>query len=144
MTKKNKGGRPSKYSPEVAAAICAGLAAGKTLIKICEAKDMPGASTVFEWLGSKEGFPELYARARAQGADFEFEEMAEIEQQILNGEIEPQAGRVVMDSRKWRLGKKSGKYSDNKHRVEHTGLNGGPIKVGKMDSKPLDKAIESG
>ena len=43
-------GRPSDYSPEICAEICARLADGRSLRSICRDDDMPHTATVFVWL----------------------------------------------------------------------------------------------
>lgn len=43
-------GRPTLLTPEIAKAICEGLAEPKSLTEICSADDMPARSTVNGWL----------------------------------------------------------------------------------------------
>ena len=64
----SKRGRPTLYAPELAASICERLAAGETLIAICEGADMPSDTTVRGWaLEDRGGFFSQYARAREIG-----------------------------------------------------------------------------
>jgi hypothetical protein len=65
MTERNLGGRPSTYTPEVAAEICRRLSEGELLRDICAPDGMPAQSTVHLWLGRVEGFLEAYTQARA-------------------------------------------------------------------------------
>lgn len=66
---KNKGGRPSKRSPEVIQRILDGLSKGTPLTVICSADDMPATRTVATWA---EEDPELSANiARAREAGFD-------------------------------------------------------------------------
>ena len=44
-----KTGRPTTYSPEIAAKICEMLAAGLSLRAICQEPQMPHESTVRQW-----------------------------------------------------------------------------------------------
>src|SRR4051794_13715827 len=61
-------GRPSVYTPELAAEICERLACGESLRAICRGETMPGPTRVYCWLDEKPEFRERYARAReAQG-----------------------------------------------------------------------------
>lgn len=48
-----------------------------------------------------------YARAREEGFLAQADELMEWEYKLLNGEIDPNAARVAIDARKWRLGKMS-------------------------------------
>src|SRR4051812_2164281 len=61
-------GRPSTYTAELAATICARLATGETLRAVCRDDGMPSESTVRTWaLDDREGFSAHYARAREIG-----------------------------------------------------------------------------
>jgi hypothetical protein len=62
-------GRPSSYTPEIAALICDGMAAGLSLTTICEEDKFPAASTVVGWARADVcGFREQYAQAREDQA----------------------------------------------------------------------------
>jgi hypothetical protein len=72
-------GRPSSYTPEVAAEICRRLAEGESLRAICDAEEMPAASTVIGWaLENREGFSEHYTLARQIQAHLYVDEMLDI------------------------------------------------------------------
>ncbi len=66
-----KRGRPSKYTPKLAAEICRRLAEGEALTKICETVGYPNESRVRQWaLDDVQGFSADYTRAREIQADF--------------------------------------------------------------------------
>lgn len=69
MTKAKRGrGRPSLYTPELAELICERIAAGESLVEICEDERMPSAATVRLWaIDDREGFSALSARAYGLG-----------------------------------------------------------------------------
>jgi len=67
--------RPSDYSPELTAVICARMAEGVSLRSICLADDMPDKATVFRWLAAHKEFRDQYARARECRADAMAEEI---------------------------------------------------------------------
>lgn len=71
-------GRPSTFTQEIADRICEALIEGRSLRSICEAEDMPAASSVFKWLGEHRAFSEQYAHAREAQADALFDEMLQI------------------------------------------------------------------
>lgn len=129
-------GRPSKFSPECAAAICLRLTEGESLRAICSDAEMPSKVTVLNWLsdGKHPEFLAQYARARESQADALVEECLEIADDgtndwmerrseaekgagvntgwVLNGE-HVQRSRLRVDTRKWwaaRLAPK--KYGD--------------------------------
>ena len=126
--KKRKRGRPSRYTPELAAVICERLAVGESLRSICADKAMPGLSTVMGWLfdDKHEGFPEQYARAREAQAELRADEITDIADGVEHGASEAvQAARLRVDARKWIAAKLLPKrYGD---KVQHTGDGGGPI-----------------
>ena len=128
VPKKRKRGRPSRYTPELAAVICERLAEGESLRTICADKAMPGLSTVMGWLfdGKHEGFPEQYARAREAQAELRADEITDIADGVEHGASEAvQAARLRVEARKWIAAKLLPKrYGD---KVQHTGDGGGPI-----------------
>jgi hypothetical protein len=70
---KKKTGRPSKYTPELAAEICERLSNGEPLRQICRDDHMPAWQKIYEWMARDEALSGAIARAREQG----FEAIAE-------------------------------------------------------------------
>lgn len=71
---KKKTGRPSKYSPELAAEICERLSNGEPLRQICRDDHMPAWQKIYEWMNKDDelgeagtGLSGAIARARQQG-----------------------------------------------------------------------------
>src|SRR5262245_55391125 len=63
-----KRGRPTEYTPGLAAEICRRLAEGETLRAICRDIGMPAESTVRAWaVDDRDGFSAQYTRAREIG-----------------------------------------------------------------------------
>jgi hypothetical protein len=131
---KKKTGRPSIYSEELAARICAELAMGRSLRSVCRADDMPGLETVFNWLRTKPDFSDQYAQAKQESADALVEEMLDIADDGSNDYIEDgegnlkfnsenvQRSRLRVDTRKWIAAKlkpkKFGERVDMNHGVQ--------------------------
>jgi hypothetical protein len=133
---KNVGGRPSNYTDELAAEICAQLADGYSLRSVCRADDMPDKATVFRWLGATHedgtykypSFRDQYARAKQEAADAMAEEILDIADDGVNDWMEKEYGnrrewvvngealqrsRLRVDTRKWLMAKmKPKKYGD--------------------------------
>lgn len=123
-------GRPSDYTPELAAKICAELAAGVSLRTVCLADEMPCTATVFVWFRKHPEFLEQYERAKAECADALVEEMLDIADDGTNDWMEKhskegenigwqvngehvQRSRLRVDTRKWAASKlKPKKYGD--------------------------------
>lgn len=99
MSERNKGGRPSIYSQEIADAICEAIAGGKSLRQVCAQDDMPSTATVIRWTQEKPEFRERYARAREAMGDYYFDLIVEAA-----GDVTPenaQAVRAKVDALKW-------------------------------------------
>lgn len=87
-------------------AILDGLADGKSLRAICRRDGMPSISTVMRWLIEDPAWQEQYARARVAGDDA----MAEDIQDIADSrDYDANDKRVMIDARKWLLGKRQPK-----------------------------------
>lgn len=109
-----KVGRPSDYSLEIASKICDEIALGRKIIDICAADDMPGRTTVYQWLGTNEEFANMYARAREQRAELYAEEIVE----IADTENDSAKARNRIDARKWAAAKLNQKVYGDKVTVD--------------------------
>jgi hypothetical protein len=82
---------------------------------ICLREGMPHRVTVNRWMDENPEFASQCARARALQVDSLVDDMADIEERVLTGEIKPDAARVVLDSQRWRAIKVAPqKYGDTK------------------------------
>ena len=105
--------RPSLYCHELAETICDRLADGESLVQICKGGDMPHRSTVLRWMASKPDFAAMYYRARQEQADYLFDEMARIEDDVEAGILSPDVARVVLSSKQWRAKLAPKKYGNH-------------------------------
>lgn len=149
-----KRGRPSRYSPHLAKAICQRLAAGETLRAICRDAGMPPERTVRGWaLDDVEGFGPHYARAREIGYATLADEILEIADDSLRDTIPGVDGapdrpnsewinrsRLRVDTRKWLLAKALPKIYGDK--LEVGGKDGGPIQLQHMIDRPPNETRE--
>jgi hypothetical protein len=133
-------GRPSDYSPELVAVICARMAEGVSLRSICLDEAMPDKSTVFRWLAAHNEFRDQYARAREARADAMAEEILEISDDDSGDAItDPDSGatrlntefvarsRLKVDTRKWLMARMAPKVYGDKVTQELQGPDGGPV-----------------
>ncbi|MBA0395679.1 terminase small subunit protein [Stenotrophomonas maltophilia] len=127
--------RPSKYSQQLADAICDLLVDGKSLRTICSTAKMPSRSTVIRWLAENEVFRNHYARARELQADTLAEEILDIADKAVLGErlkkdgkgkvLERQTGdmversKLMIDARKWYAGKLQPKKYGERVALDH-------------------------
>jgi len=87
-TPKKKTGRPSKYTPELAAEICNRLGTGEPLLQICKDENMPERRTVYGWLERDPDLSAQFAHAREAGCDAIAEELIEISDTLHFGETQ--------------------------------------------------------
>lgn len=110
-------GRPTQYTPELAAAICERLSQGDSLVKICRDETMPRRERVHEWIRENGDFAERYARAREDQADHFADEIVA----IADEEPDSNRARVRVDARKWVAAKLKPKRYGERTTLEHEG-----------------------
>ena len=123
-------GRPTLYSDELADEICERLAAGRSLLAICrDDDDMPDRSTVLRWQSARPDFAAKCVRAREFLADYEHDDMVEIERDVRSGALDPHAAKVILSSKQWRAAKLAPKKYGDKLEQTVQGPDGGPLVV---------------
>lgn len=117
--------RPTDYSPEIAAIVCERLADGESLRAICRDEDMPGRTTVWQWLAKFPEFANQYAHAREDQLSCLADEIVDIAddnhldtvvdddgRERVNHDVVARA-KLRVDARKWVLSKlRPGTYGD--------------------------------
>ncbi|MBP0998465.1 ubiquitin carboxyl-hydrolase [Serratia fonticola] len=129
MATNTKVGRPSDYLPEVADDICALLASGESLLKVCKRPGMPDKSTVFRWISAHEEFRDKYAKATEARADAIFEDMFSIADEVAEDAAAVGKARLRIDTRKWALARMNPRKYGDKVTNEIVGKDGGAIQV---------------
>lgn len=138
-SKGTKTGRPTDYTQDLGDAICAELAGGKSLKRICEKKSMPSRQTVYSWLRTHSEFLDNYTRAKDDSADAMADDIEDIANGVLTKKYDPQAARVAIDGKKWVASKlKPKKYGD---KLDLTGESTVTHKFKDLDDDQLDAAI---
>lgn len=108
-----KMGRPTVFSEELISEFLYRIAKGRSVKSVCDDKDMPHRSTIYEWLAQNADFSDRYARASEQRADQYFDEMLDIADKALPEEV--QKAKLQIDTRKWVLARMNPKkYGDKK------------------------------
>lgn len=132
-------GRPTLYSEKLVDEICNRLSNDESLRNICSDPSMPERVTVMRWLTKYPDFVAKYMRARDTQADNVFEDMSNIEQRVLDGELDPNAARVALWSKQWRASKLAPKKYNDKTMI--VGGDGGAVKIERtnvLDITALD------
>jgi hypothetical protein len=143
-------GRPTKYTPELAAKICDLIREGLSEREICSQKGMPDASTLGRWKDSNQDFCIQSARAREESAALYREkalqvaqESADVAAKILRGDLTNSLGDQVYDLPRGyveaqklliqELNREAALRDDrnygDRRRVAVTGADGGAVKI---------------
>lgn len=154
-------GRPVEFNQEIADEICARLADGESLRKICLDEHMPPRRTVFGWLLNPklEHFKHQYTYAREMQAESFADEMKDIADDASNDYMETvdnETGAIIgyklngehinrsrlrIDTRKWIASKLKPKKYGDKIEVENTGSISHKHSIGEMTDEELAKVI---
>jgi hypothetical protein len=97
-------GRPSKYTPELAAEICERLSDGEPLRQICRDNHMPAWTAIYAWAAIDKQLSERIAQAREQGYDAIAEDLLAIADTPLMGETETSSANGLTITRQDMLG----------------------------------------
>lgn len=155
------GGRPSKFTQEIADEICERLSEGESLRRICMSEHIPERRTVFSWLlnDKYKEFHHQYTRARELQAENFADEMSDIADDGSNDYMETIDGetgailgyklngehinrsRLRIDTRKWIASKLKPKKYGDKIEVENTGSISHKHSIGEMTDEELAKVI---
>jgi hypothetical protein len=130
--------RPTKYSAKIGDAICARVAEGESIKRICEGEEMPCKATVYNWLfdSERKEFLDNYEKARQIQAETLADEITDIaddstndymikkygddEREVINSE-NIQRSRLRVDARKWVASKLLPKKYGDKIETTHKG-----------------------
>lgn len=148
-TKKRKPGRPSLYTPKLAAEICRRTAEGETLTSICREDKMPNMANVWRWQEKHAEFRNDLMRAREEQA------FAWVGQAIDIADNSPskaygepgtgEAGARVMaeklrvDTRMKLIGRLNRRLAEN-HKQEISGPDGGAIEIATKERDAEEEA----
>lgn len=122
------GGRPAKYTKELADRVCFELSQGKSLRTVCKNDWCPEGVTIFKWMREMPEFLSQYEKAKQESADALAEEIMDIADTPMEGDevtINADGSKVIkkgdmlghrrlqIDSRKWIMSKmKPKKYGE--------------------------------
>lgn len=114
---------PHKYdkvTKQLIYKILSDVSLGMSLNKACKSYNV-NINTVRAWMIREPGLHVRYMHAQEARSYAIFDEMEELEDQVLEGKINPKAYRAAAETRKWRLGKMNQKRFGDRQILEHTG-----------------------
>lgn len=111
--------RPSEYNYELCKEICAEVANGFNIKTVLASKnEYPDFTTWCRWKRENDELYHLYTRSIQDKAESVDEEIDHIYDQIKSKEIDPAAGRLLIDTLKWKAAKYYPKMFGDK--IDHT------------------------
>jgi hypothetical protein len=116
------------YDEDQADEICLRLVMGQSLTSICKDSHLPNIQTVYHWRRENPVFAERYARAREDQADTNADEINDVRGKVASGELDPAAGRVIIDALKWEAGKRKAKVYGDSTMLKHANADGETIR----------------
>jgi len=88
----------ARYNPKLALLLCERIASRPlSLLKVCEAPDMPGIATIFRWLREHPEFQEMDVLARETQAEVLLEEALDLVDNDANDIIHTPDGKIVFN-----------------------------------------------
>lgn len=108
-----KAGYVPDFDPDIAEEICQLVADGKNLNQICKREDLPSRSHVYKWRTHVPEFEDNYIKAREMRADSRLDQMDDLIERMINGDVDSNTARVAIDAWKWQAGKERPKYYGN-------------------------------
>jgi len=142
-------GRPTKFTPELAALICEGITLGYSIRTVCKPDEMPAISTFYRWLAEYDDFSKQYARACEERTEAMAEDLLDIADNGTNDYMETDDGTVTyngdsvqraklrVDTRKWLMAKMKPKKYGDKMEIDNTHRIVQPILGGATDDKKV-------
>jgi hypothetical protein len=122
-------GRPSEFSDDAESATLEIIRNGGTLDEAAGAANV-SARTVLRWLEADDEFRRKYAQAREDQGDWFADKIASI---ALDPAREGSDITARVNALKWLAGKRKPKVYGDKVTNEHTGADGGPIQVSRVE-----------
>lgn len=116
----------STYTAERAALVCAEIAEGKTIRKVCKIAGMPSKATIFRWLREQPDFQRMYEIATDERADTMIDEIVDIADNCKTDADSIRKAKLRIHARVEQAQKmKPKKYGP---KMQLTGDGGGPIR----------------
>ena len=100
-------GRPTLYTPELAARICKEIALGTNLSRLCLLPGWPTRETIYNWFNAYPTFFDAYVCAREQRADTRSDRMDDMAAKMLKGKLDPNAVRVALQNEQWQAAREA-------------------------------------
>lgn len=99
-------GRPSEYNFDMCIEICSEVAEGYNIKTILKSKaEYPTFQTWCNWKREHDELFDLYVKTMQDKSESEMEEIDRVYDMLKNGELEPSAANVLIQTKKWTASK---------------------------------------
>lgn len=119
--KKSNAGRPKgskEWKEDWKEYLLEQIAEGKATKVVLSEPKMPTYATVLNYLQSDPEFFDLYARAKAESADADADEIKAIVHGLLHGDVDEKKARVAIDALKWSAAKRKPRVYGEKQTLD--------------------------
>lgn len=114
--------RLSEYNYEMCVEICSEVAEGFNIKTVLKSKaEYPTFQTWCNWKREHNELFDLYVKTMQDKSESEMEEIDRVYDMLKNGEIEPSAANVLIQTNKWKAAKFYPKMFGDKIQQEHSG-----------------------
>ena len=113
-----------EYSPELYGHILQRVAAGERVSDLCKAPGMPAPRTFYGWTKASNEAQAAFEAAKVARAELSRDKIAEINQKLEHGTIDPQSAREICNNLKWLAGRDAPHLFGEKASLEVTGKDG--------------------
>ena len=114
---------PQKHTEKTYSEFLKRIGEGRSARSVCGDSDMPTWRSISNRLNENPEFAAAYSLAMENRGQVYADRISEIIDQVVSGQIDPNAGRVAIDGLKWVSSKLAPKkYGDvHRHEVKHSG-----------------------
>lgn len=138
------GGRPNGYNFELCEEICEKVARGGHIIKVLESDERyPSWDTFRRWKNENAELSALYVNSIRDKSEACTLEITTLMEEVKQGKIDAQAGRLLIDTLKWFAAKFYPKMYGDRQNIDHTTdgekIQSTSIDVTKLPTEVLDQ-----
>ena len=106
-----------KITNEIFHEIIDRISEGESVNNIFKDKRMPSRSSFYKFIAQSKqngdrSYFDIYETAKQCRADYYFEQIFDLDERLLNGELDYQTYKTLLDGRKWTLSRMDNRYRD--------------------------------
>ena len=138
-------GRPSIYTDEIIKEFCGRISVGRSVRSVCCDKDMPSRETFYKSIRENTDLSDQYREAVKQRAEYHFDEMLDIADEVEAEAAEIAKAKLQIDTRKWILSRMDATKYGDKQQVDNVSSDGSmspPQPLTPESAKAISKDLD--